>query len=548
MQQGWKSKSLCAAGIFRRVEGTVLNWGQGRKGGCELSPIMPPGVQPCRAVTVQFGMNFPLLRVAELRDLESRHAAAQPPLMARAGHAAAAVAMKLLANHRSPVLVFAGPGNNGGDAFVLARVLHDWGIAVRVVFCGEAEKLPADARQAFAQWRATGAKVYTDAPAGDYGLVVDGLFGIGLMRPIAGDYATLIERINGFAGPVLALDIPSGLDADTGCVVGGETGCCVRAAHTVSFIAGKPGLYTLDGPDHCGEVTIETLGLPDANSSEYPGSLLTLDDFRSHLTPRPRNTHKGSFGSLAVIGGAHGMTGAALLAGRAALHLGAGRVFVGLLEPMAVDPVQPELMLRSATDAMNQATAAVIGPGLGVADAALEMVRRITSADFPLLLDADALNLLAMHPVLAARMAKRSAPTLLTPHPAEAARLLATTIESVQADRVIAALELARRFHAHVALKGCGTVTAHPDGRWRINTTGNAGLATAGTGDVLAGMAGALLAQHWPADKALACAVHLHGAAADQLAREGQGPIGLAASELISPARQIFNHWITPYV
>jgi hydroxyethylthiazole kinase-like uncharacterized protein yjeF len=513
-------------------------------------------------------MHCSLLRVAELRDLESRHAAAQPPLMARAGHAAAAVAMQILGKHRSPVLVFAGPGNNGGDAFVLARVLREQGMAVRVVFRGEAEKLPADARQAFAQWRATGTKntkgatVYADVPAGDYGLVVDGLFGIGLMRPITGDYAALIERINGFAGPVLALDIPSGLDADTGCVVGGDAGCCVRVTHTVSFIAGKPGLYTLDGPDHCGEVTIETLGLAAANLTagnaepgEYPGALLTLDDFRSHLTPRPRNTHKGSFGSLAVIGGAHGMTGAALLAGRAALHLGAGRVFVGLLEPMAVDPVQPELMLRSAADAMHQATAAVIGPGLGVADAALEMMRRIASAsalrpfgNFSLLFDADALNLLAMHPVLATRVAKRNAPTLLTPHPAEAARLLSISVDDVQADRITAALELARRFNAHVALKGCGTVVAHPDGRWRINTTGNAGLATAGTGDVLAGMTGALLAQHWPADKALNCAVHLHGAAADRLAQEGQGPIGLSAGELIAPARQIFNDWITPHV
>lgn len=540
-------------GIFRRVAGTVSNGGQGKKGGRELSPIMAPGVQPCRAVTVQFGMHSPLLRVAELRDLESRYAAAQPPLMARAGHAAAAVAMQMLGKHRSPVLVFAGPGNNGGDAFVLARVLREQGIDVRVVFRGEAEKLPADARQAFAQWRTTDAKVYTDVPAGDYGLVVDGLFGIGLMRPIAGDYAALIERINGFAGPVLALDIPSGLDANTGCVVGGEAGYCVRATHTVSFIAGKPGLYTLDGPDHCGEVMIETLGLPDTNTVEYPGALLTIDDFRSHLTPRPRNTHKGSFGSLAVIGGAHGMTGAALLAGRAALHLGAGRVFVGLLAPMAVDPVQPELMLRSATDAMSQATAAIIGPGLGVADDALEMMRRIvqrriqTSADFSLLFDADALNLLALHPVLAARVAKRSAPTLLTPHPAEAARLLATTIERVQADRIAAALELARRFNAHIALKGCGTVIAHPDGRWRINTTGNAGLATGGTGDVLSGMTGALLAQHWPADKALSCAVHLHGAAADRLAQEGQGPIGLSAGELIPAAHCLFNDWIATH-
>jgi hydroxyethylthiazole kinase-like uncharacterized protein yjeF len=496
---------------------------------------------PCR---LQFGMSLPLLRTTELRAVETSHLHEQPSLMERAGHAAAVIAMRILGSHATPVLVFAGPGNNGGDAFVLARVLHEKKIPVRVVFLGEASKLPQDAKQALAKWRATGADFSATVPAGDYGLVVDGLFGIGLTRPIAGDYAALIERINQFAGPVLALDIPSGLDADTGCVIGSEhePGCAVRATHTVSFIAGKPGLFTLDGPDHCGQISIEPLGLAEVINSL--GGLLAMDDFRQYLRPRQRNTHKGCFGSLAVIGGAQGMSGAALLAGRAALHLGAGRVFVGLLETLPVDPLQPELMLRSAIDALAQATTAVIGPGLGASDAALEILRRITSADFSLLLDADALNLLALHPVLARQIAKRAAPAVLTPHPAEASRLLSVSIAAVQSDRVAAALEIARRFNAHVALKGCGTVLAHPDGRWRINPTGNAGLASGGTGDVLAGMVGALLAQGWPAASALSCGVYLHGAAADALVQAGQGPIGLSAGEIIPAARRLFNEWI----
>lgn len=493
-------------------------------------------------------MSLPLLRTTELRAFETSHLHNQPPLMERAGHAAATIAMHLLGACRAPVLIFSGPGNNGGDAFVLARVLHENKIPVHVVFLGDAPHLPQDARQALAKWRATGAGFSATVPAGDYGLVVDGLFGIGLTRPIVGAYAALIERINQFAGPVLALDIPSGLDADTGCVIGNdrEPGCAVRATHTISFIAGKPGLFTLDGPDHCGQISIDALGLTGAITA--PGGLLAIEDFRDYLRPRQRNTHKGRFGSLAVIGGVHGMSGAALLASRAALHLGAGRVFVGLLETLSVDPVQPELMLRSAIDALAQATTGVIGPGLGVSDAALDILRRITSADFSLLLDADALNLLALHPVLAARVAKRTAPTVLTPHPAEAARLLSTTIEAIQSDRVTAALEISRQFNAHVALKGCGTVIAHPDGQWRINPTGNAGLASGGTGDVLAGMVGALLTQGWPGGSALSCGVYLHGAAADALVQAGQGPIGLTASEIIPAARRLFNDWIATHV
>lgn len=458
-------------------------------------------------------MSAPLLRAVELRALETCHADVVPPLMERAGQTAARLAKELLAGRRARVLVCAGPGNNGGDARVLARILGQQGFDAIVV--GLADKVPR----------------------GDYGLVVDGLFGIGLTRPVTGAAAALIERINSFSGPVLALDVPSGLDSDSGRVLG----VAVRATHTLSFIGGKPGLYTLDGPDHCGAIHIVDLGL---QLDGFSGALLSLDDFRDGLKPRTKNSHKGSYGSLAVIGGATGMSGAALLAARAGLKLGAGRVFVGLIEPLAVDPLQPELMLRSAGNTLTHATSAVLGPGLGAGDAALEILRRAASADFPLLLDADALNLLAEHPVLAARLVRRSAPTLLTPHPTEAARMLAVTTECIQDNRVDAALQLAQRFSAHVALKGCGTVIAHPDGRWRINTTGNPGLASGGSGDVLAGMVGALLAQGWRPSAALSGAVYLHGAAADALVAQGNGPIGIAAGELIPAARALLNRLI----
>jgi hydroxyethylthiazole kinase-like uncharacterized protein yjeF len=215
-----------------------------------------------------------------------------------------------------------------------------------------------------------------------------------------------------------------------------------------------------------------------------------------------------------------------------------------MLAPVNVDPKQPELMLRTPDDALDQATAGLIGPGLGLSEAAQALVRRVASADFSLLLDADALNILAAHPVLQTAISRRKSPTVLTPHPTEAARLLACSTEDIQADRIASALRIATRFKAVVALKGCGTILAHPDGRWRINTTGNAGLATAGSGDVLSGLIGALLAQHWPAWEALCAAVHLHGCAADQLSEQHIGPIGITASELIPAARKVFNRWI----
>lgn len=479
----------------------------------------------------------PILRSAALRDIERRHNNLQPPLMEHAGAAACDLSMELLAGASQPPLILAGPGNNGGDALVVARRLKQRGVQPVVVFAGVAEKLPADARAAHDAWLACGGMVHTEVPGGDYALVVDGLFGIGLGRALEGRYAALVTRINRFQGPVLALDIPSGLDSETGRVLG----IAVDATHTATFIALKPGLLTLDGPDHCGAVSVHDLGLSVAMTD---GSSVAPPLFAQYLLPRRKNSHKGSHGSAGILGGAPGMAGAALLAGRAALKLGAGRVYVGMLEQLDVDPVQPELMLRGADEIFALATCLAVGPGLGQSTAALSLLRRAIAADLPLLLDADALNLVAAHPVLAGNVARRSSPTLLTPHPAEAGRLLGSDADAVQADRIAAALELMRRFNAVTVLKGCGSVVALPDGRWFINTNGNPGLASAGTGDVLSGMAVALLAQGWPAADALLAAVHLHGAAADACVADGIGPLGLTAGELIAPARKLLNRWI----
>jgi ADP-dependent NAD(P)H-hydrate dehydratase / NAD(P)H-hydrate epimerase len=240
------------------------------------------------------------------------------------------------------------------------------------------------------------------------------------------------------------------------------------------------------------------------------------------------------------------MTGAALLAGRAALWLGAGRVFVGLLDPQAltVDMTHPELMLRTAATLPRRLTALALGPGLGTrAEAAAELATAI-AGDCALVLDADALNLLAVDPALQTALTARSAPTLLTPHPAEAGRLLGSDASSVQHDRLAAALTIASRYGSHVVLKGCGSLIATPGGRWYINGTGHPGMATAGMGDVLTGLIASLVAQGWPPEHALIAAVHLHGTAADRLAREGAGPIGLTAGEVIDAARRIFNAWL----
>jgi hydroxyethylthiazole kinase-like uncharacterized protein yjeF len=459
-------------------------------------------------------MPQPIYLTREIRELEAR--AGDVPLMERAGHAAADMAAELCPG--KDVLVLAGPGNNGGDARIAAARLEERFFRVKVV--SHSRELPLER---------------------NWGLVIDGLFGIGLARPITGDYAELVQYANRQRCPVLALDVPSGIQSDSGQVLG----CAVRATHTITFIALKPGLLTLEGPDHCGEIRVAGLDL-DLSASKPNAWVADRSLFQSALKPRPRNFHKGNAGSLGIIGGARGMTGAALLSGRSALKLGAGRVYVGLLEHLAVDFGAPELMLRHVDDVLGQDLDAVLaGPGLGRTEHAATLVGAVLASDWPCVLDADALNLLADDKDLRNACERRNADTLLTPHPAEAGRLLGVSTSEIQENRLGAARSLAERYNAHAVLKGNGSVLVARDGHLFINATGNPGMASAGMGDVLSGILGALLAQRLSGESALVLGVHLHGAAADALAADGVGPVGLTAGELSDAARRLWNGWLT---
>ncbi|HSN39484.1 MAG TPA: NAD(P)H-hydrate dehydratase [Burkholderiales bacterium] len=495
-------------------------------------------------MALHFAHNTPLYLTAEVRQIENAAAALpdSPPLMERAGLAAAELARKLADNAGKPVLVLAGPGNNGGDAFVIARHLRQWWFGVSVVFAGDERKLSADAMAALKAWRAAGGAI-TDAipPNRDWGLIIDGLFGIGLQRDVAGRHAELIDAANNSGTPILAVDIPSGLESDTGRVLGRA----VRAQHTVTFIGLKPGLLTLDGPDHCGEIHLCALGLDAPALLPAHGSLIGGQVVHAALRPRALNSHKGNFGSVGIIGGADGMVGAALLAGRAALKLGAGRIYVGLIanDAPSFDTSQPELMLRTADEVikLDHLTCLAAGPGLGQSPDAFFYLGRTIESQLPLVIDADGLNLVAADMELKNKLKQRVIETLLTPHPAEAARLLNTTTRDIQHDRVTAANTIARELNCAVVLKGAGSICALPDRSWAINTSGNPGMASAGMGDVLTGIIAALLAQGADIKSALHAGVYLHGAAADALVAGGIGPAGLTASEVIDATRRLAN-------
>lgn len=473
--------------------------------------------------------------------------------MERAGLAAARLAQSLLDERGRRVLVIAGPGNNGGDAFEAATHLKNAFLRVTLVLAGDPARLPADAAAARDKWNACGGVTLTDIPPDqNWDIVIDGLFGIGLTRALEGRMADLVSRINGIGAatgcPVLALDVPSGLDSDTGAV----RGATVRATHTLTFIARKPGLLTLDGPDHCGHLQCDDLGLVPASLHAPEGGLLD-QAVRNALPERRRNFHKGHAGNVVVIGGSAGMVGAVLIAGRAALQSGAGKVFVGALAADAptLDLLQPELMFRTARNALKEDGVLLLGPGLGKDRAAATLLRDAIASQRTLVLDADALNLVSEHPATRASVHRREAPTLMTPHPAEAARLLKTTTADVQLDRIAAALALADRYNSFVVLKGNGSVLARPDDasagssqRWWINPTGNPGMASAGMGDALGGLLASFLAQGMAPLQALQLAVWLHGAAADSLCTadaDGSGPLGITASDVIAQSRLLLN-------
>ncbi|NBV16428.1 NAD(P)H-hydrate dehydratase [Janthinobacterium sp.] len=502
----------------------------------------------------------PLYCVAELRAIEQAAMQDLPQglLMQRAGQAAASAALKLLhrqedgdgAGHRR-VLVLAGPGDNGGDALEAAAHLAGSGIEVLVWLAPEARATSPERELALVRAGGSAARfIEADTSmasaavgAAPWDLVIDGLFGIGASRPLAGECRDVVQLVNQLDCPVLALDVPSGLHADTGAV----DGVGIRATHTLTFIGDKPGLHTANGRDHAGEVEVASLAIDPSLLPAAKAQLNGLQLFARQLQPRRQNTHKGSYGSVAVIGGAHGMAGAPILSARTALHAGAGRVYIAFPDsPPPFDSGQPELMCRRAQDVDFSGlhfAALVAGPGLGDSVDTVELLQRAFESDSPLLLDADALNLMAAEPELQSALATRTGAgaTILTPHPLEAARLLDMTVAQVQADRLGAARQLAAQLGVIVVLKGSGTVIAAQDGSVVINATGGPALATAGTGDVLAGLCGSLLAQGWPEWEAALGAVWLHGAAADALVASGEGPIGLTAGELIPAIRKLIN-------
>jgi ADP-dependent NAD(P)H-hydrate dehydratase / NAD(P)H-hydrate epimerase len=474
---------------------------------------------------------------AATRLAESLALAQQPPghLMARAGLAVARLALAM-APHARVVQVFAGPGNNGGDGLVAARHLHAAGKQVLVTLLGDPARPPPDAKAAFNQAAAAGVPLRPwPGPAeicpGPCDLVVDALLGLGAARAVNGPLAEAITAINQCGAPVLAVDIPSGLNPDTGAALGGPV---VQAHRTLSLLTLKPGCFTADGRDHAGQVWLDALGVsPGPATAWLAGAAKTAS--RQHAS------HKGRHGDLTVVGGAPGMVGAAWLAARAALAAGAGRVFVGLIDDQAaqVDLQRPELMARpqwwrSAPEVLRGSTVVC---GCGAGRALAEVLPPLLAHAPRLVLDADALNAIAHEAALLAALrarAGRGGATVLTPHPLEAARLLGCSVAQVQHDRIAAALALAAQCGATVVLKGSGSVVATVGTLPCINPTGNAALASAGTGDVLAGWLGGLWAQDdAPAahDVAVA-ATWQHGHAADRFEASG-GRSPLRAADLI---------------
>jgi ADP-dependent NAD(P)H-hydrate dehydratase / NAD(P)H-hydrate epimerase len=482
--------------------------------------------------------------------------------MQRAGLAVARLACAL-APHAQTIWVACGPGNNGGDGFEAAMHLRRWGHRPVVTFCGDEARLPADAQASLARVRAAGIVLASEPPA-QCDLAIDALLGIGgesgnhadksagdapsfarqstiAARPLPPLMLTWLLHMHASASAVLCVDLPSGLQADTGTYADTEFAAQLIAApamfhwakrlYCLNLLTLKPGVFTAQGKDAAGHVWWDDLGIPSSTAQANPSAWLLGAD-RAALPARPHASHKGSYGDVAVVGGAPGMLGAALLAARAALHAGAGRVLVGLLDggSMAVDPQQPELMFRNLATLDMRTSTVVCGCGGG--DAVRAVLPQVLSQSPRLVLDADALNAIAadtaLQTLLTARAARGHA-TILTPHPLEAARLLASQqpgqvgpaptgsahASQVQAYRRRAAQQLAQRFACTVVLKGAGSIIAAPGQVPCINSSGNAKLATGGTGDVLAGIAGAHLAAGHSAFQAACTAVYTHGKVAD---------------------------------
>ncbi|WP_424682880.1 NAD(P)H-hydrate dehydratase [Frateuria sp. YIM B11624] len=481
-----------------------------------------------------------LYTVAQVRTLDRRaiETLGIPgyELMRRAAAAAFASLRRRWPEARR-VAVYCGPGNNGGDGFLLALLAHEAGLAAEVRAL--AEDARGDAAQARAACEQGGVPVRrwdetSTLPPAD--VHVDALYGTGLNRPPPPTVAALIERLDACGAPILSLDVPSGLNADTGHC----PGAAVRASLTVSFIAAKRGLHTGQAAAHTGRIELATLGLPESLWQEAPDARLLEP---ATLPPRPRDVHKGRNGHVLAIGGDHGTAGAIRLCGEAALRGGGGLVSVATRAEhlVALNAGRPELMAHAVNGPqaleplLARASVLAVGPGLGQGAWGHALWLTALDSPLPLVLDADGLNLLAIEP----RRFDASRQVVLTPHPGEAARLLGCPVAEVERDRFAAVRTLAQRFGAVVVLKGAGSLVADPDGRLDVCPWGNPGMASGGMGDLLTGLIAALLAQGCPAPDAARLGVGLHARAGDRAAREGER--GMIASDLLAPLRLLLN-------
>jgi ADP-dependent NAD(P)H-hydrate dehydratase / NAD(P)H-hydrate epimerase len=482
---------------------------------------------------------------AEVRSLDrlavSSGGIASYELMCRAGAAALSALRARWPNARS-LAVACGAGNNAGDGFVVARLAAAAGLAVRALALVPADKLKGDAGRAAADCAAAGVAFerFSAEAVQTADVIVDALLGTGVDRAVTGEFRAAIEAMNSANAPVLALDVPSGLDADTGW----PRGAAVRATVTVTFVGLKQGLFLGAAIDYVGELVFAGLEIP----AELAGGLrpmlerLSVTDLARLLPRRPRSAHKGANGRLLVVGGGPGMAGAIRLAAEAALRVGAGLVYVAT-HPANVTAVlagRPEIICRGVEkaseldDLIGAADAAALGPGLGQTPWAQGLYQHLMKSPLPLVVDADGLNLLALRPEARGRWA-------LTPHPGEAARLLGSDAAAVQRDRLAAVRELARRFAAVAVLKGAHSLVATPDADAppRVCDRGNPGMATAGMGDVLTGVIGSLLAQTRDLTASVQAGVLLHALAGDAAAVGGER--GTLAGDLLAQLRRWAN-------
>jgi NAD(P)H-hydrate epimerase len=481
-----------------------------------------------------------LYRAAQVRELD-RIAIAElglpgAELMERAGRAAFHELRRRWPRARR-IGVVCGSGNNGGDGYVVARLAAEAGLAVRVMAVTPLAQLTSEAASAATAVQRSGVAVGAGLEFGDCDVLVDALLGIGLSGEVRGPACEAIERMNQSGLPILALDVPSGLDADTGRV----RGVAVRATATLCFIGLKAGCFTGAGRDHAGEVLWEGLGLPDALFARVEPVAQRLDTrCLKRLRPRARAAHKGDCGHVLVVGGDHGMAGAVRMAAEAAARAGAGLVSVATRAEHGghIVAVRPELMVHGIEQAealaplLARATVIAVGPGLGRGEWGRALLGKVLESSKPLVVDADALNVLAEDPARRERW-------VITPHPGEAGRLLGCGSAEIEADRFTAAASLQASFGGVVVLKGAGTVVLDDSGLAGVCTLGNPGMASGGMGDVLTGVIAALIAQGWNLTEAARLGVCLHAAAADAAAQEGER--GLLATDLLPLLRRLAN-------